>query len=76
MALSLNQQNNQPYRQIVKFTEQVKLNKSKPSIVIPISEAENLSQEITSLLALLVKLQSNTGQTTETVSVELKGNTF
>lgn len=76
MALSLNQQNSQTYRQIVKFTEQVKLNKSKPSIVIPISEAENLSQEITSLLALLVTLQSNTGQTTEIVSVELKGNTF
>lgn len=76
MASSLNQQNSQTYRQIVKFTEQVKLNKSKPSIVIPISEAENLSQEITSLLALLVTLQSNTGQTTETVRVELKGNTF
>ena len=76
MASSLNQQNSQTYRQIVKFTEQVKLNKSKPSIVMPISEAENLSQEITSLLALLVTLQSNTNQTTETVSVDFKGHSF
>ena len=75
MALLQNQQNNQQFKNILKFTEQVKLNKNKLSIVMPISEAENLSQELTALLALLVVLQSDS-ESPKTVTVELKGNTF
>lgn len=75
MALLQNQQNNQQFKNILKFTEQVKLNKNKPSIVMPILDAENLSQELTSLLALLVVLQSDS-ESSKTVTVELKGNTF
>lgn len=76
MALLQNQQqNNQQFKNILKFTEQVKLNKNKPSIVMPILDAENLSQELTSLLALLVVLQSDS-EPSKTVTVELKGNTF
>lgn len=75
MALPQNQQNNQQFKNILKFTEQVKLNKNKPSIVMPISEAENLSQELTALLALLVVLQSD-AEPSKSVTVELKGNTF
>lgn len=75
MALLQNQQNNQQFKNIVKFTEQVKLNKNKPSIVMPILDAENLSQELTALLALLVVLQSDS-ESSKPVTVELKGNTF
>lgn len=75
MALLQNQQNNQQFKNILKFTEQVKLNKNKPSIVMPISEAENLSQELTALLALLVVLQS-ASEPSKSVTVELQGNTF
>jgi hypothetical protein len=42
---------------------------------MPILDAENLSQELTALLALLVVLQSDS-ESSKTVTVELKGNTF